>query len=272
MNTSYRRSKNSFWEELMEKMNKKVCLAAGLILLAAPVFSFDFITGYGVSLGANFDALSTELSDGSVPRQSYNQFNFGGLIFFEKSYLVADLSFGGSCTGFIHHNRLKPYTFVGDDYQLVGANVGLGAYFKYPFSLDSVTVFAIAGMQGILGLSQVFAKDYEPRNARQGDNYGIASDWSVLAFKAGAGVDIDIDEKVFFRSGLLINVRLNSALDNAFIHAILIDGNPKAENFNMGFEFEFLLGYKIGVDGGPVSSPSAGSGRSRNDDDIYYPK
>jgi opacity protein-like surface antigen len=260
----------------MNKMNKKLCLAAGLILLAVPVFSFDFITGYGVSLGANFDALSVELSDGSAPRQSYSQFNFGGLVFFEKGFLVADLSFGGVCTGFIKHDRLKPYTFVGDDYQLVGANVALGAYFKYPFRLDSVTIFATAGLQGILGLSQVFTKDYEPRNAKKDENYGIASDWSVLAFKAGAGVDIDISENMFFRSALLINYRLNSALDNAFIYAILSSGNPKAENFNMGFEFEFLLGYKIGEGSGTVSGfgsgAGAGSGRSRNDDDIYYPK
>jgi opacity protein-like surface antigen len=252
----------------MNKMNKKVCLAAGLILLAAPVFSFDFITGYGVSLGANFDALSAELSDGSAPRQSYNQFNFGGLLFFEKGFFVADLSFGGNFTGFMHHDRLKPYSFVGDEYQLVGANVALGAYFKYPFRLDSVTIFATAGLQGILGLSQVFAKDYEPRNAKKGENYGIASDWSALAFKAGAGVDLDISENMFFRSGLLINYRLNSALDNAFIYEILSAGNPKAENFNMGFEFEFLLGYKIGGAGGM----SSGSGRIRNNDDVYYPK
>jgi opacity protein-like surface antigen len=256
----------------MNKMNKKVYLLIVLTLLAAPVFSFDFITGYGVSLGANFDALSAELSDGSAPRQSYSQFNFGGLVFFEKGYLVADLSFGGVCTGFIKHDRLKEYTFVGDDYQLVGANVALGAYFKYPFKLDSVTIFATAGLQGILGLSQVFTKDYEPRNAKKGENYGVASDWSVLVFKAGAGVDLDISENMFFRSGLLINYRLNSALDNAFIDAILRAGNPKAENFNMGFEFEFLLGYKIGAGSGTVSSPRTDAGRNRNDDDIYYPK
>ena len=250
-------------------MYKKVYLVIGVILLAAPAFPFDFNTGYGISLGANFDRLSTELSDGSVPRQSYNQFNFGGLLFFEKGFLVADLSFGGSFTGFMYHEILKPYTFVGDDYQLAGMNMGLGAYFKYPFKLDNVTIFAKAGAQGILGLSQNFSKDYEPRNAKKNDKYGAASDWSVIVFKAGGGVDIDIDEKMFFRGGLLINYRLNSALDSAFVKAILSAGNPVAENFNMGFEFEFLLGYKIST-GGLLSQP--GFGRGRNGDDIYYPK
>ncbi|MDR2795856.1 MAG: hypothetical protein LBB47_04000 [Spirochaetaceae bacterium] len=255
-------------------MNKKVYLAIGVIFLSAPVFSFDFNTGYGFSLGANFDALSTELSDGSAPRQSYNQFNFGAMVFFEKGFLVADLSFCGSFTGFIYHNMLKPYTFIGDDYHLAGSNIGLGVYFKYPFPLDSVTVFATAGIQGILGLSQTFSKDYEPRNARKGNNYGQASDWSVLAFKAGGGVDIDISDKMFFRGGLLINYRLNSPLDSAFLHNILSAGNPVARNFNMGFEFEFLLGYKIGSGGGgaaPSGSPGSPGG-SRNNDDIYYPK
>ncbi|MDR3355705.1 MAG: hypothetical protein LBO04_00745 [Spirochaetaceae bacterium] len=249
-------------------MNKKVYLAAGAIFLAAPAFSFDFITGYGLSLGANFDSLSAETIGGAAARQGYSQFNFGALVFFEKSYLVADLSFNGVCTGFTHSNMLRQYTSVGDDYQLIGANAGLGVYFKYPFRLDSLTIFATAGMQGILGLSQTFSKSYEPRNAQKGDSYGIASDWSMLAFKAGGGVDIDIDEKMFFRSGLLINYRLNNALDNAFVHNIKEAGHPKASNFNMGFEFEFLLGYRIGVDGGISSSVGGG----RNDGDIYYPK
>ncbi|MDR0684430.1 MAG: hypothetical protein LBF83_04815 [Spirochaetaceae bacterium] len=251
-------------------MNKKVYLVIVAIFLAAPAFSFDFNTGYGLTLGANFDSLSTELSDGSAPRQSYNQFNFGGLLFFEKWFFVADLSFSGSFTGFMYHNLLRPYTFVGDDYQLAGTNLGLGAYFKYPFRLDRVTIFVTAGLQGIFGLSQNFTKDYEPRNAKKGNSYGDASDWSTLAIKAGGGVDIDIDEKMFFRGGLLINYRLNSALDRAFIQAILSDGNPSAVNFNMGFEFEFLLGYRINTAGQASSSTS--SGGSRNDDDIYYPK
>ncbi|MDR2444441.1 MAG: hypothetical protein LBD44_00695 [Spirochaetaceae bacterium] len=252
-------------------MHKKIYLVIGIIFLSVPVFSFTFSTGYGFNIGANFDTLSTELSEGSAPRQSYNQFNFGGLLFFEKGFLVADLSFGGSFTGFIYHDILKPYTFVGDDYQLAGTNIGLGAYFKYPFRLNSVTIFATAGIQGIFGLSQTFAKDFEPRNAKKGNNYGAASDWSRFAIKAGGGVDIDIDEKMFFRGGLLINYRLNSALDNAFIKEILTAGNPVAKNFNMGFEFEFLLGYRIDTGGGTVSS-SPGFGRGRNDDDIYYPK
>ena len=250
-------------------MNKKVCLAIGVILLAAPVFSFDFNTGYGLSLGANFDSLSTELSDGSVPRQSYNQFNLGGLLFFEKGYLLADLSFGGSFTGFIYHNMLKQYTFVGDDYQLAGMNMWLGAYFKYPINLDRITIFIKAGLQGIFGLSQSFSKDYEPRNAKKNNSYGAASDWSTLAFKAGGGVDMDISDKMFFRGGLLINYRLNSALDNAFIYAVLSAGNPIAENFNIGFEFEFMIGYKI--DTGDLMF-SSGFGRNNNEEDIYYPK
>ncbi|MDR2344325.1 MAG: hypothetical protein LBD86_07335 [Spirochaetaceae bacterium] len=262
-------------------MHKKIYLVIGVIFLSAPVFSFDFTTGYGFNMGANFDTLSAEMPGGTTARQLYNQFNFGAVVFFEKSYFVADLSFGGSFTGFVSNDILKRYTFVGDNYQLAGANAGIGLYFKYPFRLDRLTIFATAGLQGIIGLSRTFTKDYGLQNAKKGDSYGLASDWSRIAVKGGGGVDIDISDKMFFRGGLLINYRFNSSLDQAFLNAIQNADDSVASNFNMGFEFEFLLGYKISTNGG--GSPASGLGGSRGsggsrggggsgDDDIYYPR
>jgi hypothetical protein len=253
-------------------MKKMPVLIGAFVLLSLPAFALDLSTGYGITLGANFDTLAAKLNDGSTEaRQSYNQFNFGGLVFFDAVYIMADISFNGSLTTFIHNEKLKEYTYINADYSLAGANLGLGLYGKYPFYLESLTIFPILGLQASIGLSQNFTKDFGGWNSKKGDSYGIASDWSTLAFKAGAGFDIGISDLLFFRAGLLLNYKLNSPLDKAFIDLVKNSGAPKIINTNFGFEFEFLMGYRIGqtASRAPRNVRRAPSGGG---DDIYYPK
>jgi hypothetical protein len=259
-------------------MKKMPALIGAFVMLSLPAFSLDLSTGYGITLGANFDTLTAKLNDGSAEaRQSYNQFNYGGIVFFDAVYVMADISFNGSLTGFVPNSELQKYTFVGDAYSLAGANLGLGLYGKYPFYLERLTIFPILGLQFSIGLSQNFTKDFE--GAKKGDSYGVASDWSTLAFKAGAGFDIGISDLLFFRAGLLFNYKLNSPLDTAFIDVVKNSGAVQVINTNFGFEFEFLIGYRLGSVSMPSASrravrvPEDGDGERRgNGDDIFYPK
>jgi hypothetical protein len=258
-------------------MKKMPALIGAFVLLSLPAFALDLSTGYGITLGGNFDTLTS--SDGSTEkRQSYNQFNFGGLVFFDAGYVTADISFNGSLTSFVHNSELKKYTFVGDDYSLAGANLGLGLYGKYPFNLARFVIFPIVGMQFNIGLSQNFTKDFEGRNAKKGDSYGVASNWSTVAFKAGVGFDIGINSLLFLRAGLLVNCKLNTPLDKAFVEAINNSGSEIAINLNFGFEFEFLMGYRLGsvsmpAPRNPRNPPSSAPvDNNEEDGDIYYPK
>jgi hypothetical protein len=259
-------------------MNKIPAFLAIFIFLALPAFSQDLAlsTGYGVTLGANFDTLSVDLNDDSLEtRQSYSQFNYGGLLFLDAVYVTAEINFSGSVTSFTHSTELKRYTYVNEDYELAGMNLGFGLYGKYPFNLDRLILFPLLGVQFSLGLSQNFTKDFEARNAKAHNSYGIASDWSTFIFKAGAGLDFDINETIFLRGGLLFIYKLNSLLDQAFVDAINNHDGSNAINMNFGFEFEILIGYKLGLS---IPNPFAlisriNAERNRTDDDnIFYPE
>ncbi|MDR2660403.1 MAG: hypothetical protein LBC27_10555 [Spirochaetaceae bacterium] len=245
-------------------MSKKPILISIFIFLSFRAFSLELSTGYGLTLGANFDTLTSEINvDGAaaISTQRYNQFNAGGLVFFDATYVVIDISFYGTYTAFSYNNSLKRYTNVNDDYQLSGANLAFGFSVKYPFNLSGVvSLFPIIGVQGCIGLAQNFARDFNAINAKKGDNYGNAIDWSTVAVKAGCGVDVRINTIMFFRAEVLMNYKFESSLDKAYIDAIKKGGNKTTYNLNLGFEANILLGYTIGQNSSAQSSY-----------DYYYP-
>jgi hypothetical protein len=239
------------------------------------MFSLDLSTGYGLTIGANFDTLTSEINNTAASaKQSYSQFNFGGLVFFDATYAMADISFYGTSTTFSHNNTLKNYTNVNDDYQLAGANLAFGLYLKYPFNLGYINIFPIAGIQGSIGLAQNFAQDFDGINASKGESYGDAKDWSTFAIKGGCGVDIKMSGSImFFRAGIFLDYKFESGLDKAFVDATKDGGNKMTYNNNLGFEINFLIGYTIGVTA--QSSPSDVFTNNRQPiggGDIYYPK
>ncbi|MDR1149185.1 MAG: hypothetical protein LBK66_11195 [Spirochaetaceae bacterium] len=255
-------------------MHKKPILVSIFIFLGSTVFSLDLSTGYGLILGGNFDTLNSELDLTSTSvKQTYSQFNFGGLIFFDAKYAMVDVSFYGNLTTFSYNNTLKTYTMVNENYQLAGSNLAFGLYAKYPFTLNNkISIFPIVGIQGSIGLSQNFTRDFGARNAKQGESYGNAKDWSNFAIKFGAGVDIKMSGTIFLRAGLLGNYRFNTALDEAFIDAVKDGGYPATYNINMGFETSFSIGYIIGGISRSASTDTFTNSGTNNDRDVYYPK
>ncbi|MDR2803960.1 MAG: hypothetical protein LBB22_06705 [Treponema sp.] len=251
-------------------MYRTAVLISVFILLSSTAYSLSYSTGYGLTLGANFDTLSTELN-ASTARQLYNQFNFGGLVFFDATYIIADISFYGTSTTFAHNETLKEFTNINEDYQLAGANLSFGVYVKYPFNVRNIIIFPILGINGSIGLAQNFARDFTAFNAKKNDSFGSALDWSTWIVKAGCGFDITLSSIMFFRAELLIDYKLNTPLDQAFIEAIN-KKYPDVTNMNLGFEFEFLLGYKIGQTTEYQSKGTSSPPARQRDDDIFYPK
>ncbi|MDR0409924.1 MAG: hypothetical protein LBH18_05960 [Spirochaetaceae bacterium] len=254
-------------------MNKKPILVSVFIFLSSTTFSLDLSTGYGLTLGANFDTLTSDVDNGAaLAKQLYSQFNFGALVFFDATYVMADINFYGSSTTFLHNKTLKNYTNVNDDYQLIGANLAFGFYLKYPFNLGYISIFPIAGIQGSIGLAQNFSRDFDGINAKKGESYGDAKDWSTFIVKGGVGADVRMSGIMFFRAELFFDYKFNSALDKAFIDAVEKGGSLLTYNNNMGFEASFMLGYRIGAVSTTSEEVFTNSRQPRGGGDIYYPK
>jgi hypothetical protein len=255
-------------------MNKVPVLISVFIFLALPSFALDLSTGYGLIIGANFDTLSAEVNNGAATsNQRYNQFHFGASVFFDATYIAANINFYGTATGFSYNTKLMEDTFVGGNFNLLGTNLALGLRLKYPFSINDVKIFPLLGIQGNIGLSQNFSKDSGFESGKKNDSYGDPGNWSTIAFEAGAGFDVDITENIYFRGNLVMNYKLNSNLDKAFIKAVKDSGYVR--NINMGFEIDFLIGYKVGEifgSGGGSSWQGSSVSPEADDDDIFYPK
>jgi hypothetical protein len=217
-----------------------------------------------VSLGANFDTLQSKVN-GKTAVQRYNQYNLGGLVFFDTAYVTADLSFSGNITTFAKSKFLQEWTAVSDNYELLGMNLGMGLYGKYPFSIGRLSLFPLLGAQAGLGLSQKASRSVG--DVKKGKDYGQAQDWSAIALRTGVGCDFPIGTAMFIRGVLLFEYKLNSKLDEAFISKINNGGNTSTYNTNFGFDAKILVGYKFGSGAAPASRPK----EKKEDDDIYYP-
>jgi opacity protein-like surface antigen len=232
-------------------MKKKLAVFCLFLFISSAVFSLDYSAGLGIGLGTNFDLLQTEIDSGKY-QQSYNQFNYGALAFFDAQYFVADLSFFGTLTGFTPNDTLKQWTKVDESYLLAGILMGLGFSGKYPFAIrEGLTIFPLLGVQLNIGLAQSFAKDYgntsgHPKTIKAGEGYGRGIDWTNLTFKTGLGGDYALNESLFLRGQLVFDYRLNSILDATWLRAIKDAGNSSAFNTNWGFEIDIAIGIKLG--------------------------
>jgi opacity protein-like surface antigen len=256
-------------------MNKTPVLISVLVFLALPSFALDLSTGYGLITGASFDTLSADINNGTATSiQRYNQFHFGASVFFDTNYIIANINFYGTATTFSYNPELMKDTSVGGNFNLIGTNLALGLRFKYPFNVGGIRIFPLLGIQGNIGLSQTFSKDSGFETGKKNDSYGDAGNWSALAFEAGGGVDIDITDSIFFRGNVVMNYKMNSRLDEAFIKAVSDSGRSTVRNLNLGFEVNLLMGYKLGEISLGSSSwrQSAPAGSPPGDDDIFYPK
>jgi hypothetical protein len=255
-------------------MNRIPVLTGVFFFLTLPSFSLDLSTGYGLITGASFDTLSAEVGNGAgTSMQKYNQFHFGASVFFDADYIAANINFYGTATTFSYNSVLKEYTKVNGDFKLSGTNLAMGLRFKYPFNAGNIKIFPLLGIQGNIGLSQNFSEDSINGEGKKSDNYGDAANWSALAFEAGGGVDINIREDIYFRANLVMNYKINSKLDDAFIKSI---DKSTAQNLNLGFEADFLIGYRFGqtsfLQPGSPRVPAPSKPGPSGDDDIFYPK
>ncbi|MDR0663101.1 MAG: hypothetical protein LBF80_03355 [Spirochaetaceae bacterium] len=256
-------------------MNRTPVLISVLFFSALPSFALDLSTGYGLITGANFDTLSADVNNGAATsNQRYNQFHFGASVFFDADYIAANINFYGTATSFSSNPELLKDTRVGGNFNLIGTNLALGLRFKYPFTVGGIKIFPLLGVQGNIGLSQNFSKDTGFETGEKNDNYGDAGNWSTVAFEVGGGFDIDITDSIFFRGNIVMNYKINSKLDEAFIKKVKDGGKSTVWNLNLGFEVNLLVGYRLGE---TTFGPSPRRQRTpamplENDDDIFYPK
>ena len=136
----------------------------------------------------------------------------------------------------------QPKTMKGDEFNFIALNLGLLG--KFPIELsDNMVLFPAVGIDYQYVLSGGLAVF---------EGTGKPSDNSAIWFKFGAGMDIALTEKMFFRSTLLYGIRLANELEKDAVDLIpaimwaLFDldmtadtrlGHGLTVNLGIGFKF-----------------------------------
>ena len=231
-------------------------LPAGNLVLHA----LDIDTGLGLNFGYNYSSIKTTRGSGSL-EQGYGVGGIGQYFFVDATYVEGTINFFFGNTSLKHNDVLSEYDGFSGDYNLNGVSLGLGILLKYPFYFGSLVFFPLFGIEGNIYLSQGFSKDYDfGYDSKEGDTYGKPSAWNSFWIRVGAGVDYFFSGAVYIRGEVLMDIKIPSGLDTAYMknEKFISGGFSDPQFFGLGVSFRAALGFKISnlLTGMPPSRPA----------------
>jgi hypothetical protein len=140
---------------------------------------------------------------------TFSNVGFGGFAFLDAKYVEAALSFSGGSSTSETKSPSESGSRTDEDKGSYTA-FDISALGKYPVAFGKFTVFPLLGIDYQIVLSQ---KDEDGDDFEGVDGDGDASDLSALWFKAGAGGDFDINEKLYLRGEILYGIRLHNKFE-----------------------------------------------------------
>ena len=237
-----------------------LALVFGGSLLAA---DFSLNAGTGALAGGLFTRYSAESSSGTGEMtQEINQFNYGGLVFFDATYAELSVYVQGGLYGYneVMMTRLtsdSPPSLVprtGDGWETV---LGFSLLGKYPFSLTpAFKLFPLLGLDYQIALSEKRKPSGGITHDRtdgildldvDGNAYDL-SVWNSSWIIVGIGADFSIMKRVFLRGELLCGFRLmnpyeSDGLEQMKIH--LNDTDPKLGGITCNPSLRLGVGYRM---------------------------
>ncbi|MDR2490582.1 MAG: autotransporter outer membrane beta-barrel domain-containing protein [Spirochaetaceae bacterium] len=209
--------------------------------------ALDIDMGLGLNFGYNYSSIKTTKNSASL-EQGYGVGGIGQFLFIDATYVEGTINFFFANTSLKHNDVLSEYDGFSGDYNLNGVSLGLGLLLKYPFYFGSLVFFPLLGFEGNIYLSQGFSKDYdEADDSKQGDTYGKPSAWNSFWIRVGAGVDYFFSGAVYIRGEVLMDIKLPSGLDTAYMknEKFISNGFSDPQFFGLGVSFRAAVGFKI---------------------------
>jgi hypothetical protein len=215
-------------------MKRLAALMALVLVLGAEAFALDLSAGGGVYFAQTYSYAKQEGYDGI---HSIGNNNFGALFFFDATYAELGLNLGGYNYGF---SAIGP-----NDISYVegfnGFNLGFSLYGKFPFTVGSVKLFPLLGLDSQLGLSYLDDQLNELRTRRNDLSKGTAADYYNSAWiKFGAGVDADLTKSLYLRTTFLYGFKFYSIKESD-----LKDDLDIKDLVYSGPTFRIAVGYKF---------------------------
>jgi hypothetical protein len=215
-------------------MKRLAAVMALVLVLGAEAFALDLSAGGGVYFAQTYSYAKKEGYDAV---HSIGNNNFGAVLFFDAAYAELGLNLGGYNYGF---------SAIGSDNfsytrGFNGFNLGFSLYGKFPFTVGSVKLFPLLGMDSQLGLAYLDDQLNELRTRRNDLSKGTAADlYNSAWIKFGAGVDADLTKSLYLRTTFLYGFKFYSTKESD-----LKDDLDIKDLVYSGPTFRIAVGYKF---------------------------
>jgi hypothetical protein len=195
-----------------------------ILILSAGAFALDLSVGGGLYFAQTYSYAKQEGYDAF---HTVGSNNFGVLLFFDAAYAEFGLNLGG-------YNYQH---FQGSHFN--GFNLGFSVYGKFPFTVGSVRLFPLLGLDSQLGLSYLDRQLNELPTGINSLSKGDAADlYNSAWIKFGAGADASLSKSLYLRSTFLYGFKFYSAKESD----LMGDQNIKDLIYS-GPTFRIAVGY-----------------------------
>ena len=246
-------------------MKKTLSLLFLLTAFCGNLWAIDFSFGAGGLIGGLFSRYNLKadgVSNGNPMKvdagQEMDQFNYGGLVFFDAVYGEFSIALQNGINNWrqiLDVDGLESNTPAkGDGWESMLDFSVLG---KYPFRLrEKVTFFPLLGMEYQIALVQERTQPdghiYDRTDGlREQDKDGNAyklSDWNSFFINAGCGADFAIKGNFFIRCEILYSVRLMTSYETKnleYMKAMTGDNDPRMSGLTSGPALRLCAAYRF---------------------------
>jgi hypothetical protein len=246
-------------------MKKTLGLLFLVTALCGKLWAVDFSFGAGGLIGGLFSRYNLQ-ADGvsnGIPMkvdagQDMNQFNYGGLVFFDAVYGEFGIAIQNGINNWrqiLDVGGLESNTPAkGDGWESM---IGFSLLGKYPFRLrEKFAFFPLLGMEYQAALVQERTQPdghiYDRTDGlREQDKDGNAyklSDWNSIFVDIGCGADFPLGGNFFVRGEILCSFRLMTGYETKnleYMKAMTGDNDPSLSGLTSGPALRLCAGYRF---------------------------
>jgi hypothetical protein len=241
------------------KMKKVLIFPVLALVFCGGIWSADFSlsTGAGGLVGGFFTRYEAENpSDGVKTTQEVNQFNYGGLVFFDATYGELAITLQNGRNNYsqvmVRNGVLAPDAGEGWETML-----GFSLLGKYPFTpAERITLFPLLGVEYQVALSERRRRDgeggviYDRTDGFEADKDNEAYDlsaWNSFWINLGVGTDVLIVNDFFVRGELLYGFRLMTAYEKDAMEGAkqFLGDDPDKGGLTSGPSLRLCVGYRF---------------------------
>jgi hypothetical protein len=219
---------------------KKIALALILVTLASLAFAIDFSAGLGETAGYGASTLTVSSASGSGTSIA-SGVPLGVVAFFDATY--AQASVGWQMVLGSHLNSTQ--TILGStnttdtDLTMTIGNLTLALYGRYPFTLGSITISPLLGVEYDINLIETVS-GIDQRAGMTGDQLANLNE---LWIKAGVSADFRLSSRFYVRPALLFGYKFLSRSQSDTISSA--PSGTTVRILNLAAELSVLFGYRI---------------------------